>query len=188
MTRTGSIGSAVGPAVINTRLPSKVLGWKNAISSATSCRGSSMRPSPVSPQAWDPDPGPRIITPSSISCSTLRCVGGADHISRFMAGATSRGQLRARHSVDSRSLAWPWTSLAMKSAEAGATSTASAPRVRSICAMLLGMRASHWSMNTGRPDSACMVVGVMKWVAASVMTTSTVAPCSTSRRTRSADL
>ena len=56
----------------------------------------------------------------------------------------------------------------MKSALAGAISTASAPRVRSMCAMLLGTRASQASTNTGRPDSACMVTGVMKCVAASV--------------------
>jgi len=32
----------------------------------------------------------------------------------------------------------------MKSALAGATSTASASRVRLMCAMLLASRASHW--------------------------------------------
>ncbi|CFP60231.1 Uncharacterised protein [Bordetella pertussis] len=118
----------------------------------------------------------------------MRWVAGLAHISRFMAGATSKGQARARHSVESRSSARPCASLAMKSALAGAISTASAPRVRSMCAMLLSTRASQASTKTGRPDSACMVTGVMKCVAASVMTTSTTAPCSVMRRTSSAIL
>ncbi|CUJ95469.1 Uncharacterised protein [Achromobacter xylosoxidans] len=126
--------------------------------------------------------------PSARSCATLRWVAGLAHISRFMAGATSSGQARATHSVDSRSSAMPWASLAMKSVLAGAISTASAPRVRSMCAMLLGTRGSHASTNTGRPDRACMVTGVMKCVAASVITTSTMAPCSVMRRTSSAIL
>ncbi|MNK89247.1 hypothetical protein D3C87_1092500 [compost metagenome] len=55
-------------------------------------------------------------------------------------------------------------------------------------AMLLSMRASHCDRNTGRPDSACMVTGVMKCVAASVIATCTVAPALVSSRTSSADL
>ena len=47
----------------------------------------------------------------------------------------------------------------MKSALAGATSTASASRVRLMCAMLLASRASHWLVNTGRFESACSVTG-----------------------------
>ena len=42
--------------------------------------------------------------------------------------------------------------------------------------MLFGWRASHWSVKTGRPVSACIVTGVMKCVAPSVITTWTVAP------------
>ena len=76
----------------------------------------------------------------------------------------------------------------MKSALAGATSTALASRVRSMCAMLLGCRASHWLLKTGRPLSACIVTGVMNCAAASVITTCTVAPARTSSRTSSADL
>ena len=76
----------------------------------------------------------------------------------------------------------------MKSAEAGAISSASAPRVRSMCGMLLAMRASHWSVKTVCPDSAWKVTGVTKRVPASVIATCTSAPCLTSRRTSSADL
>ena len=104
--RTGSIGSNVGPAVTRTRLPASSFGWKNAISSASSSSGSSIRPSPNSPHAWSPLPGPRTVAPSAASCAKLRCVAGCAHISRFIAGATSSGQRsigRARQSSDSRS-------------------------------------------------------------------------------------
>ena len=42
---------------------------------------------------------------------------------------------------------------------AGVTSRAAAPRVRSICAMPLAIRVSHWSVNTGLPATqlACAV-------------------------------
>ena len=66
--------------------------------------------------------------PSATSCATLRCVAAFHHICRFIAGATSNGHSRARHSVDSRSSAAPCASLRMKSAVAGATTIASAPR------------------------------------------------------------
>jgi hypothetical protein len=35
-----------------------------------------------------------------------------------------------------------------------------------MCGMLLGSRASHCEPYTGRPDSACMVTGVMNCSAA----------------------
>ncbi|XQU69717.1 hypothetical protein OJJOAM_002448 [Cupriavidus sp. H18C1] len=54
--------------------------------------------------------------------------------------------------------------------------------------MLLAIRPSHCEVNTGRPDSACIVTGVMNCVAASVITTWTVAPALVSSRTSSADL
>src|SRR5512134_2838106 len=60
MTRTGSIGSSVGPAVTSTRLPARTLGWKKASIAARIAAGSSMRPMPVSPQAWSPATGPAI--------------------------------------------------------------------------------------------------------------------------------
>jgi hypothetical protein len=93
--------------------------------------------------------------PSARTWATLRCVAGWAHISRFIAGASSSGQRsigRARHSRLSSSSARPCASLAMKSALAGATTTASASRDRLMCAMLLGSRASHWLVATGRPD------------------------------------
>ncbi len=63
------------------------------------------------------------------------------------AGSVRSG--RARHSRLSSSPARPCASWAMKSALAGATSIASASRERSMCAMLLGWRASHWLREDG---------------------------------------
>jgi len=188
MPRTGSIASKVGPAVSSRRLPASSCGWKWAIVSSTISSGSSMRPGPVSPQAWSPQAGPMTLTPSLRKTAMLRRVAGFSHIWRFMAGATSSGQSRARTSVVSRSSARPPASLARKSAEAGATSSASASRDRSMCAMLLATRGSHWSVNTSFPESAWKVTGVTKCVAASLITTCTEAPSLISSRTSSAAL
>jgi len=76
----------------------------------------------------------------------------------------------------------------MKSALAGATSTASASRVRLMCGMWLGSRASHWLVTTGRLVSACIVATVMNCCAASVITTCTAAPAFTNSRASSAAL
>jgi hypothetical protein len=105
-----------------------------------------------------------------------------------MAGAISSGTWRGRatHMVDSRSSQAPCASLRMKSAEHGAMMMASASRVTSMWAMLLLTRGSHWSVYTGRPDSACMVTAVMKWVAASVITTCTEAPALVKRHSSAA--
>ena len=191
MPRTGSSASKVGPAVTSTCRPCSTLGWKKAMTASRSSSGSSIRPSPVSPQACAPCPGPSSTAPSATTWATLRCVAGCDHISRFIAGATSNAQRsrgRARHSSANSSEARPCANCAMKSALAGATMSASAWRERSMWAMLAGARESHWSVTTGRPVRACMVTGVMKRQAASVITTCTVAPALTSSRASSADL
>ena len=54
--------------------------------------------------------------------------------------------------------------------------------------MLFGSPASHWLVSTGWPDSACIVTGVMNCCAASVITTRTLAPALTSKRSSSAAL
>ena len=80
----------------------------------------------------------------------------------------------------------------MKSALAGATTMASASRLKLMWAMLLlappASRLSHWLVNTGRALRACMVTGVMNAVATSVMTTCTLAPAFTNARHNSAPL
>ena len=53
------------PGGDSTRLPASSLGWKKAISSSSSSAGSSIRPSPISPQAWSPLPGPSTVAPSA---------------------------------------------------------------------------------------------------------------------------
>jgi hypothetical protein len=149
-----------------------------------------MRPSPVSPQAWKPLPTPRMVAPSAASCAMLRCVAGCAHISRFMAGAISRGTRsigRARHIRLRSSSERPCTSRAMKSALHGAMRMASACRDRLMCGMLLA-RARPTASVDGAFDSACMVTGVMNCSAASVITTCTVAPSLISSRHSSADL
>ena len=94
-----------------------------------------------------PQPGPG-------SCCRRRAA--APDCAAWPDAPTSRGSLPAPAAAGSvRSAApdtagsatrrpGPCASLAMKSALAGATSTASASRVRLMCAMALGSRASHW--------------------------------------------
>ena len=188
MTRTGSIGSSVGPAVTSTRLPASTLGWNRASTSSAICCASSMRPMPVSPQAWSPAAGPANAMPSSRSARTLRCVAGLSHISTFIAGASISGQRRARASAESRSSARPCASLAMKSADAGAIKIRSRSRDSSMCPMLSGTRGSHRSVHTAWPESACIVTGVTKRVAASVMATRRSTPALTRMRASSAHL
>ena len=76
----------------------------------------------------------------------------------------------------------------MKSALAGATTISSRSRDSSICPIALATEASHRSVATGWPDSACMVTGVMKREAASLIATRTSWPPVTSRRVSSAAL
>ena len=118
----------------------------------------------------------------------LRCVAGFSHICLFIAGATSSGQSLAKQRVDSKSSARPCTSLAKKSALAGATKMASAFLDNSICGMPLPTLLSHMSINTGLPESACMVTGVINWQAAAVITTCTSISAFTNKRTSSAAL
>ena len=189
--RTGSMASNVGPAVTTTRRPANVCGVSAAMTSSSSSGACSMRPSPVSPQACAPKPTASTRAPSAAACRTLRCVAGCDHISRFMAGASSSGARsrgRARHSSESKSSARPAARRARKSALAGATRMASASRPSWMCAMPLAGRSSHCEVNTGWPESACIVAAVMKCCAPSLMATCTRAPACVSRRHSSAAL
>ncbi|OIQ65374.1 hypothetical protein GALL_530670 [mine drainage metagenome] len=115
-------------------------------------------------------------------------MAGCSHISRFIAGAYNTGLPAASRRVESRSSANPCAARAMVCAVAGATTMRSAARANSICAMALGTRTSHRSVNTGRPDKAWKVASPTKRLAASVSTTCTVAPALTSSRVSSADL
>ena len=76
----------------------------------------------------------------------LRWLAALAHICRFIAGATNNGQSRASVSVDSRSSARPLATLARKSADAGATTMASAPRDRLMWLMPLSASDCHRSV------------------------------------------
>ena len=60
------------------------------------------------------------VTPRSRSSARLACVAGCSHMWLFIAGATSTGQDAASAALVSRLSAWPWASLAMVLADAGA--------------------------------------------------------------------
>ena len=129
-----------------------------------------------------------MVTPRARSVATFACVAALAHISRFIAGATAIGASVARHSVLSRSSAWPCARRARKSALAGAITMRSAQRASSMWPIAASAVASHRSERTGRPDKAWNVSGPTNWRAPSVITTCTSAPCSRRRRTSSADL
>ena len=158
MPRTGSIGSKVGPAVISTALARQQLrleerdqlGEQLARPRACGRRRSRRRPG----RRW-----PGRAPSRRRRAAARRCAASPDaptsrgsSPARRSSGQRSIG--RARHSRLSRSSARPCTSLAMKSALAGATSTASASRVRLMCAMLFGSRASHWLVYDRRGSTA----------------------------------
>ena len=98
------------------------------------------------------------------------------------------GIVRASTVVETRSSLRPCTSLARKSADAGAMSITSFVRVSSMCAMPLSGRASHKSLNTGCPDRAWKVAAPTNSCALSVIATVTSRPDFTKRRVSSADL
>jgi hypothetical protein len=100
-------------------LAGQQLGLEVATSRRRISSGFEHSPQPVSPQAWSPQPGPRMSTPSPRRVATLRTVAGFSHIWRFIAGATSKGQSRASTSVVSRSSARPLRQLGEKIGRGG---------------------------------------------------------------------
>jgi hypothetical protein len=109
MPRTGSMASNVGPAVTSTFCPASTLGVKKAITSSSSSAGSSMRPSPVSPQAWSPLPTASTVAPS---CATWRQVALRGRVRPHLA-VHGRGQqqghalLRARQAQQAQQFVGP---------------------------------------------------------------------------------
>ena len=186
--RTGSSASLVGPAVTRTSTPSSAPPRNRAATRAAISSGSSIRPGPISPHAWSPSPGPSISTPRSSSASTFARVALACHICWFIAGATTRGAVVARHRVERRSSASPWASRASTLAVAGATSTRSAHRASSMCPIPASACSSSSSQCTGLDESAWKVNGATNSRAPAVITTLTSNSLSRNRRTRSAAL
>ena len=133
MKRTGSMGSCVGPLVINARRPASGRAPpRRAAMAARIAAGSAMRPGPLSPSARGPSSGPTNETPSSARRARLRRVAGWRHIRVFMAGAARTGPSVASSAVVARSSAMPWAIFAMMSAVAGATTARSASRASRI--------------------------------------------------------
>ena len=131
-----------------------------AIAAAKISSASSMRPSPTSPQAWSPLPGPSTATPSAASCATLRCVAALLHICRFIAGATSSGQSRARQSVDEQVVGAAVRELREEiGGRRRDDDDVGAARELDVVHGVVAPEA-HRSVSTGRPDSAWNVIGV----------------------------
>jgi membrane protein YqaA with SNARE-associated domain len=179
MPRTGSMASKVGPAVTSTLRPASSLGWKKAIQRVAQL--GRFQHAAVAHFA------------AGLVAAAGAQQGGA--VGHHLGHIALRGRVRPHLAVHGRrhqqraaldragqaqqaeQVVGP--ALRQLGDEIGAGrrhEMASASRERLMCAMLLGSRASHWLVYTGRPDSACIVTGVMNCVAASVITTCTVAP------------
>ena len=101
---------------------------------------------------------------------------GFSSIPVFMAGLTSLGHLTASTTVVSISSAMPWAILAMTLAVAGATRTTSAFLASEMWVTSNLKSRSKVSTMHLWPVSVSKTRGVMKWVAFSVIMTSTSAP------------
>ena len=96
--------------------------------------------------------------------------------------------LHAMIVVVSISSAMPWAILPMTLAEAGATITTSACFARATCSTLNSKLRSNVSTRHLFPVRLSNVMGLMKLVAFSVMSTCTFTPCFTSMLARPAIL
>ena len=160
--------------------------WAAAMSTIVS--GSSMRPGPTSPQAWLPLSGPQISRPRDASISRLCWVAALRYICWFIAGTTATGAGVARHMVETKSFAIPAATRAIKSAVAGARITRSAHFPSSMWPIAASAAGSSRLSDTGYPDTACRLRGVIKALPPSVIATRTSAPRSRRRRTSSGAL
>ena len=151
--------------------------------------GSISRPAPIQPQASSPRSGPTVVTRAFPSNRVrFACVTGFVHMFTFMAGASKTGARVASTTAASRSSAIPAAIRAMKSAVAGATTSRSASSASLMWPISASDAGSNRSSATGAPDRVCSVSGAMNRVAASVITTRTVAPALTNSRQSSAAL
>ena len=160
-------------------------GAKCAAAISTIVKGSSIRPGPTSPHAWLPLSGPQMSNPREARTPRLCCVAAARYICWFIAGKTATGAGVARQIVDTRSFAMPAATRAIRSAVAGARITRSAHFPNSIWPIAASAVGSSRLSETGYPETACKLSGVIKALAASVIATRTSAPRSRRRRTSS---
>ena len=170
------MASRVGPAVIATLRPTKsccvAKCWQSAVKISD---GSDIRPAPTSPHACSPLFGPMVWIPRDKSAVRFCCVMLWRYICWFIAGASKIGALVARQIVESKSFAMPTVKRAIKSALAGAISTASAHFANSICPIASSACGSNRDCATALPEIACKVSGVTNSAAAGVRTTLTCA-------------
>ena len=184
MKRTGSMFSCVPPALMSTRLPSK-LRWIGPVAntvraSSAICDGSSIRPGPVSLPVSLPCAGSSTVTPRRRSVATFSCVAGCSHISVCIAGAKTTGHV-ATSTVDvSKSSARPAAKRAIRSAVAGAITIRSASWPTRTC--WTSSTRLNTSVSTGFPDSASNVAAPTKRSAFGVGTTFTLSPVSVNSR------
>ena len=194
MKRTGSMGSAVPPAVTRMRRPSRSrrrppIG--STIASTTASRmaaGSARRPRPDAPDASSPTAGSTMRYPNPRSRSTLARVAGCAYISPSIAGATTTGARAARQVIVITSSASPPAMAASQRAVAGATTMASARSPAATWAMRWSGRSASGSRTTGRRLRVSNVRGPTKCVDASVMRTCTSAPSEAMSRSSSTAL
>ena len=172
MTRTGSIGSWVGPAVTRMCLPFSATksvrpepvegpscfapaGDKGSPSTSSGrtergapicfniSTGSGSLPGPYSPHAIGPSSGSSTITPRARRVATLAWVASWSHMRTFIAGTATTGLSVASSKVVARSSAIPAAILASRSAVAGQTSTRSAARLNWMWPISASSLRSH---------------------------------------------
>ena len=116
----------------------------------------------------------------------LARVAGWSHMAGFIAGATSTGARVASRMVLARSSASPFAILASRSAEAGATTTASGARARRIWP--ISASAAQRSSCTRWPVMPARASRVTKRAPPAVSTPVTAAPALRSSRVSSSAL
>ena len=160
-TRTGSSGSAVGPALTRTRSPERSdTVFKRASTRLTISSGSASRPFPIHPQASHPSPGSIISTPRERRVSRFCATAACSSMFVFMAGAIIVGARFARAKVLKKSSAIPRASFATTSAEQGATRKSAHSSVREMCRMPSSRTGPKRSVMTGSSESVSSVSGV----------------------------
>ena len=187
--RTGSIASNVGPAVISTRLPVRILGWAHATTAANMSSGSCILPCARLAAGLVADAGPehdrRRRRRAGRRCADSRRSSTSGGSSPARRRARSRSQASASTTDRRRGRSRSWRGNRRRRAR----------------------RQSHWRRATDRygpchwlrrrptnrsapdyPDSACIVIGVMNRHAPAVITTLTAISALTKRRVSSAAL
>ena len=210
MNRTGSMASAVPPAVITMWRPSRSGSRTGAASGrpgrldrlADRAAGDGLDHRVDDPRQLGeaPDAGlargelaPRRAGPSGYpkSCcsrSTLARVAGWDHMSPSIAGATTTGADVARTAAVTVSPASPLAIAPSQWAVAGATTIASAVSATTMCPMRPSGRRPRTSVSTGVREAPREVSGPPTSPPTALGLTTTSAPSARSRRTSSTAL